>query len=63
MGRAIDPNIPRDGYFEFIKMAMKHGFTGIGVKSKRENGEPRFQLHIDDMPEGGPIDRPFVWTY
>lgn len=63
LGRAIDPDLPRESYFKFIQMAMKHGFTGIGVKSKRVKGVPRFQLHIDDMPENGPLFRPFVWTY
>lgn len=63
-GRAIDPTISRLSYYHFIKLAMELGFTGIGVKSKRdENGKPTFQLHLDDLQAGEGKTRPFLWTY
>lgn len=59
-GRAIDPDIPREHYHEFIGLAYKHGFTGIGLKQK----DGRFQLHVDDADEiPGVRPRPWVWTY
>lgn len=59
-GKAIDPDLGREYYYEFIKLCMKHGFTGFGVKNK--NG--RFQMHADtaeDIP--GKRPRPWIWSY
>lgn len=59
-GRAIDPNISNADYIPFIKLALEHGFTGIGVKNK----SGRFQLHLDDATEiAGVRPRPWLWTY
>jgi len=59
-GKAIDPDIPKEDYFIFIKLAMKHGFTGIGVKNKKGH----YQLHIDDALEiKGIRPRPYFWSY
>jgi len=59
-GRAVDPNIPREDYHQFIKLAFWFKFTGIGVKQK----DGKFQLHIDDASEiPGVRLRPWVWTY
>ena len=59
-GRACDPNISRDQYYRVLALALKHGFTGIGIKNKGG----KFQLHLDDAEEiPGKRPRPWVWTY
>jgi zinc D-Ala-D-Ala carboxypeptidase len=59
LGQAIDPGIPREDMYEFLALAIKHGFTGIGLKQKGG----RWQMHIDDC-EGDPTHpRPWIWTY
>ena len=59
-GKAIDLNINKIHYHKTMKLAFKHGFTGIGVKQK----DGKFQLHIDTADEiPGVRPRPWVWTY
>jgi hypothetical protein len=46
--------------YVLTKLAMQHGFTGIGLK---QHGASRF-LHLDDLPNGNPTGpRPWIWTY
>ena len=52
-GRAIDIAVRGRQAHRLLKLAMKAGFTGIGVQQK---GNSRF-LHLDDMTEG---NRPWV---
>jgi uncharacterized protein YcbK (DUF882 family) len=59
LGQAVDPGIPRGDLYEFIGIAMRLGFTGIGVKQK----SGRWQLHIDDADGTPTRPRPWVWTY
>lgn len=59
-GRAFDVTIGNADYYYFIKLAYKHGFTGIGVKNKNS----KFQLHLDDAGSIYPQrPRPWFWTY
>ena len=59
MGRAIDPGIPREDMYEFLALAIKHGFTGIGLKQKKG----KWQMHIDDYEGDAIRPRPWIWTY
>jgi hypothetical protein len=52
----VDIAVSGQDCYELMGLAMKHGFTGIGVAQK---GSGRF-LHIDTF-KGGP--RPNVWSY
>ena len=59
-GRAVDPNTPKEDLYLLIGLAMQYGFTGIGVKNKKN----RWQLHLDDAEnQPGIRPRPWVWTY
>lgn len=59
-GKAFDVTVSNADYYNFIFLAMKHGFTGVGVKNKGG----RFQLHLDDAESIYPQrPRPYVWTY
>jgi len=42
-----------------LKLAIKHGMTGIGVKQK---GSGRF-LHFDDLDQVSGRPRPHIWSY
>lgn len=55
-GIAVDIAVSGQDCYELMNLAVKHGFTGIGVAQK---GAGRF-LHIDTF-KGGP--RPNVWSY
>lgn len=57
-GRAADVTIRGPEAFELVRLAILHGFTGIGVK---QHGPSRF-LHLDDLPDGA-HPRPRVWSY
>ena len=59
MGRAIDPGISRGDMYEFLALAIKHGFTGIGLKQKKG----KWQIHIDDYEGDARRPRPWLWTY
>jgi len=59
-GRAVDPTFPREDLYRLIQLAIRCGFTGIGVKNK----DGKFQLHLDDAPNlTGKRPRPWIWTY
>lgn len=55
-GLACDIGVSGHDAYEILKLALKHGFTGIGIKQK---GSGRF-LHLDTFT-GGP--RPNIWSY
>lgn len=55
-GQAVDIICDRADAYEILRLAFKHGFTGIGVNQK---GSKRF-VHLDDIQEGL---RPTVWSY
>jgi zinc D-Ala-D-Ala carboxypeptidase len=59
IGQAIDPGIPREDMYIFMVLAVKHGFTGIGMKQKGG----RWQMHIDDYEGDVTRPRPWLWTY
>ena len=59
-GRAVDPAPPKADLYPLMALAIKHGFTGIGIKNKGG----RWQLHLDDCEDQpGVRPRPWVWTY
>lgn len=60
-GRAIDFALAGEDAFDVMKLAMKRGFTGIGVSQKGEWGK-RF-LHLDDLLDDVGQPRPRVWSY
>ena len=55
-GIAVDVAVSGQDCYELMALAMKHGFTGIGVAQK---GPGRF-LHIDTFKGAA---RPNVWSY
>lgn len=57
-GQAVDVAILGADAVELLELAIRLGFTGIGVSQK---GASRF-LHLDDLTkEQGP--RPAIWSY
>lgn len=58
-GRAADIRVKGKDALILITLALKHGFTGIGVQQK---GGTRF-IHLDDIPPGGRLYRPTIWSY
>jgi len=60
-GKAVDVLVSGKTAYRLMKMAMQHGFTGIGI-SQRGPHEGRF-LHIDTMDSSDIHPRPWVWSY
>ena len=60
-GKAVDILVSGKIAYRLMKMAMQHGFTGIGI-SQRGPHEKRF-LHIDTMVNSDIHPRPWVWSY
>lgn len=58
-GRACDILVSGADALRIVELAVKHGFTGIGVKQK---GAKRF-IHIDDLEHTESRPRPFIWSY
>jgi len=58
MGRAADVVVSGADALQLVHLAVKHGFTGIGVQQK---GPSRF-IHLDDVPSGI-LPRPTIWSY
>ncbi len=58
-GQAIDLNVSHKIAYDVLELAIKHGFTGIGIKQK---GKVRF-IHLDDLEEGERRPRPHIWSY
>ena len=60
-GKAVDVVISGKSAYRLMKLAIEHGFTGIGV-SQRGPHERRF-LHIDTMENSDTHPRPWIWSY
>ena len=60
-GKAVDVLVSGRTAYRLMKMAMQHGFTGIGI-SQRGPHDGRF-LHIDTMESSEVHPRPWVWSY
>ena len=60
-GKAVDVVISGKSAYRLMKLAIEHGFTGIGV-SQRGPHEKRF-LHIDTMENSDTHPRPWIWSY
>jgi hypothetical protein len=58
-GRAVDINIEGADAFKVVRLALAHGFTGIGIAQK---GAGRF-IHLDDLIDGPASPRPRIWSY
>jgi uncharacterized protein YcbK (DUF882 family) len=58
-GRAADLGVSRQRAHRVLELALKMGFTGIGLNQK---GEGRF-VHLDDLPDAPRQPRPTTWTY
>ena len=60
-GKAVDVVISGKSAYRLMKLAIQHGFTGIGV-SQRGPHEKRF-LHIDTMENSDTHPRARIWCY
>lgn len=60
-GQAVDIAISGEDAYQLIALAMKSGFTGIGIK---QHGpfEGRY-VHLDTLPEETNRPRPRILTY
>ena len=62
-GRAADVHVYGSEAYQLIGLAMRHGFTGIGVGQKLGTPVTRRFIHLDDV-ENSPIrPRPLIWSY
>lgn len=60
-GQAFDIQCSHERAYQLVGLAIRLGFTGIGLSQKGAWGG-RF-LHLDDLPNGPGQPRPTVWTY
>lgn len=60
-GEAVDIACSGADAYKLVSLAIKHGFTGIGVAQKGPH-EKRF-IHLDTLPNAVGQPRPTVWTY
>ena len=60
-GKAVDVLVSGKTAYRLMKLAIQHGFTGIGV-SQRGSHDSRF-LHIDTMDSSNIHPRPWIWSY
>lgn len=58
-GRAVDFGVRGDRAYKLVELAIRMGFTGIGVNQK---GDARF-VHLDDLPNAPGQPRPTCWSY
>lgn len=58
-GRACDVAVTGAAALRLVQLAVKHGFTGIGVK---QHTSGKF-IHLDDLPAGRGFVRPTIWSY
>ena len=58
-GNAADVSVTGKDAYRLVQIALKHGFTGIGVQQK---GTDRF-IHLDTCEDGLTLVRPMIWTY
>lgn len=59
--RGIDILISGEKAFILVKLAIHHGFTGIGISQKGEISK-RF-IHLDDLESDSLHPRPLIWSY
>lgn len=60
-GQAIDILVSHDKAYQVIRLAIKYGFTGIGVSQKGDTSK-RF-IHLDDLSSQSNRPRPHIWSY
>ena len=60
-GNAVDVVVGGTEAYLLLRLAMIHGFKGIGV-SQRGNFDKRF-LHLDMMDDSDKHPRPWIWSY
>ena len=58
-GMAVDIPVARADAHRLLRLALKIGFTGIGVSQK---GSSRF-LHLDTIESNPDQPRPTIWSY
>jgi zinc D-Ala-D-Ala carboxypeptidase len=56
---AVDIAVAGHQALKLVVLALKHGFTGIGVNQK---GSARF-IHLDRLPNAPGQPRPHCWSY
>jgi uncharacterized protein YcbK (DUF882 family) len=61
MGCAVDAECFGTDALKLIELAIKHGFTGIGVKQHSDPNK-RF-IHLDDAANATHRPRPWLWSY
>ena len=63
MGRAVDVRVYGGNAARLVKLALRNGMTGIGVKQNGDVGV-RF-IHLDDIKRGEleGFSRPWIWSY
>lgn len=61
MGCAVDIECAGSDALKLVEIALKHGFTGIGVKQHSDINK-RF-IHLDDAPNATHRPRPWLWSY
>ena len=60
-GKAVDVACHGTKAYKLIQLAIKHGFTGIGIKQHGHHGK-RF-VHLDTVKHKDVQPRPWVWSY
>jgi hypothetical protein len=58
---AVDVAVSGNLAYDLIRMAMLHGFTGIGVAQRGPHNK-RF-IHIDNIINSDTSPRPTIWSY
>ena len=62
-GRAADVGISGEAAFTLARMALDHGFTGIGVGQRLGTPHARRFIHLDDVESSPTRPRPLIWSY
>lgn len=60
-GQAFDVQVSGEAALRLVRIAVMHGFTGIGVQQKGPR-DKRF-IHLDDAPALKMRPRPHIWSY
>lgn len=58
---AVDLLVPPDRVVDFLMLAIRHGWRGIGLHQHGPHAS-RF-VHLDRLPNAPDCPRPRVWTY
>ena len=61
LGKAVDILVSGKDAYRVIDLALKLGFTGIGVSQKGPH-DKRF-IHLDTMKNSPSSPRPTIWSY